>query len=95
MWVSNIYFFIREKTKSFFPITELSRILTLLPINEFFINTLLPITEFLPIHTFDSIIELCPIKHLLPIFTFFPNKTFLPNLTLYIYFDQVYLTKNQ
>ena len=46
------------------------------------------ITEFLPIHTFDSIIELCPIKHLLPIFTFFPNKTFLPNLTpLYLFWS--------
>ena len=38
-----------KKPNPFFPITEPSKTLTLFPIKEFFIITLLPIIQFLPI----------------------------------------------
>ena len=49
---------------------------------EFLIITPDPITQFLPIETFCSIIVLDPIIEFLPILTPFPIKTLLPNFTL-------------
>ena len=54
-----IFFFILgKKPKPFLPIMDPSRILTLLPIIEYLIKTLLPITQFDPIIVFDSMIVL-------------------------------------
>ncbi len=50
----------------------------------FLIITFDPIEQSLPIITFFSIIELCPMEQFFPIFTFFPINTFFPNLTFFL-----------
>ena len=56
-----------KKPKPFFPITQLSKILTLFLIMEFLIITFEPIEQLFPIITFFSITEYGPILTLLPI----------------------------
>ena len=51
MRISKFFIFIGKKPNPFFPIIDPSKILTLLPIKEFLIITLLPIIQFLPILT--------------------------------------------
>ena len=72
-----------KKPNPCLPIVQLSRILTLLPINVFLIIVFDPIEQLLPIDTFFSIIVLWPIKQFEPIETFFPIKIFFPNLTVF------------
>ena len=60
-----------KNPKPCFPITQLSRIFTLLPINVFLMIEFEPIVQLSPIETFRSIMVLCPIIQLEPIETFF------------------------
>ena len=71
-----------KKPNPCLPITELSKIVTLLLINVFLIITFDPIEQLSPIETFCSIIVLCPIRQLDPKVTLSPIKTFFPYLTL-------------
>ena len=75
-----------KKPNPFFPITAPSKIRTLLPIMEFFIITLLPISQLFPIITLLSIIVLWPIWVFLPILTFLPINIFLANFTFLNFF---------
>ena len=80
---------IGKKPNPCLPITQLSKILTLLLINVFLIITFDPIEQLSPIETFCSIIVLCPIKQLDPRVTLSPIKTFFPYLTLSLNFVSV------
>jgi len=71
-----------KKPKPSLPITQLSKIETLLLINVFLIITFDPIEQLFPIETFCSIIVLCPIEQLDPRTTLLPIKTFFPHFTL-------------
>ena len=57
-----LFFESGKKPKPFFPITQLSKILTLFLIMEFLIITFEPIEQLFPIITFFSIIVLWPIE---------------------------------
>ena len=78
---SKIFIFVWNKPNPLPPILQPSCITTSFPIIEFFIVTLDPIKQFLPICTLCSIIVLLPIDVFLPILTCFPIKIFLPNVT--------------
>ena len=83
IWGYLKFFFLSGKNPNpFFPMIQLSRIVTLFFIIEFLMIVFDPILQLSPIWTFFSIIELWPIKQLDPILTFSPTKTFLPWLII-------------
>ena len=83
------FLLIGKKPNPCLPITQLSKIVTLLLINVFLIITFDPIEQLSPIETFCSIIVLCPIKQLDPRVTLSPIKTFFPYFTLSLNFVSV------